>query len=204
MYFSYDSVRNVAYNPTLLNDNTMSHVQLINIEILTLPLPIDYRFLSMVTRFQNLFSLNVTLHTRNYESQLQALLDNAPRLYTLSFESWDTSDMPLYDYTSKSIRRLNLCGCDQLRRRICYDNKQCIKLSRSPLGVQCRVLNIEVKELESILILIYSMINLRTLRVSYEYDSHINESDIVELLQPCLPSRWNITRSCYGHFIIQS
>jgi hypothetical protein len=204
MHFSYDSIRNVGYNLTYLNDNTWSHIQLINIERLTIPLPMDYRFLSIITRFQNLCSLNVKIPTRNYESQLQALLDNAPRLYSLSFESWDTSEMPPYEYTSKSIRRLDLCGYNQLRRRICYDNKQCIKLSGSPLGIQCRVLNIEVKRVESIVILIYSMINLRTLHVSYEYDSRSNVYDNVELLQCVLPSRWNITRPYYGRFIIQS
>jgi hypothetical protein len=70
MHFSYDSVRTVVYNPIFLNDNTFLHIQLIDIEILTIPLPIDYRFLSIITRFQNLYSLYVTISTRNYESQL--------------------------------------------------------------------------------------------------------------------------------------
>jgi hypothetical protein len=61
-----------------------------------------------------------------------------------------------------------------------------------------------VKKAESVMILIYSTINLRTLHVSYEYDSRNNEYDILELLRPCLPSRWNITRFCYGYFMVQS
>ncbi len=79
-----------------------------------------------------------------------------------------------------------------------------MELSRSSLGIQCRVLIIEVQEAESIAELIYSMINLRTLEVSYKHDKRGNEHNLVELIQNCLPSTWLVTRSRYGHFFIRS
>ncbi len=40
-----------------------------------------------------------------------------------------------------------------------YDRKQCIELSQSSLGIQCQVLVIEIKEAQSIIELINSMMN---------------------------------------------
>ncbi len=204
MHFSYDSVRSVAYDPSFFNDDVLSRIQLINTEILYLQFPIDHRFLSIIPNFEKFLALNVIIYTRNYQSQLQSLLDSAPHLYSLAFESWNTSTMPPYQYTSTSIRRLNLGRVDQSRRRHGYDRKQCMDLSRSPLGIQCRVLIIKLEESGNIIELINSMTNLRTLDVSYEGDKRGNTYDLVELLQYRLPSQWTVTRRSYGNFIIQS
>ena len=135
---------------------------------------------------------------------MQALLDSAPRLYSLAFESSPTSVLPPCQYTSTSLRRLDLHGFDKsCRQYFSYDRKQCMKLIRSPLGIQCRVLFIEVEAPQSINDLINSMINLRTLHVWYEYDRRSNKYDFLEMLQDYLPS-WTVTRFCYGYFIIQS
>ncbi|CAF4645466.1 unnamed protein product [Rotaria sp. Silwood1] len=204
MYFSYDSVRNVAYKPPIFNNEALYHVHLFNVEVLTLEVPIDQRFLSIVLKFENLHSLNVTISTIIYRQQLQALFDNAPRLYSLSFESWNTSTTPPYQYTSATIHRLNLQGSDQSGVKHRYTRKQCLELSRSPLGIQCRVLLIAIEEPQCILDLIDSMINLRTLRVSYEYDKRSNKYDLIQVLQASLPSTWTVIRFCYGLLIIQS
>jgi hypothetical protein len=206
MHFNYDSVRKVGYEPSIfIDDALISRVQLNNIEILTLQLPIDDRFFSIIPNLENLFSLNVYIYTRNYQTQFQNLLDHAPRLFSLAFGSCYTSEMPPYQYTSSSVRRLDLHGFDKSsRQHYTYDRKQCMELSRSSLGIQCRVLIIEVQEAESIGELIYSMINLRTLEVSYEHDKRGNQYDLVELIQNCLPSTWVVTRSCYGHLFIRS
>jgi len=112
--------------------------------------------------------------------------------------------MPPYQYTSTSIRRLNLNGLDQSRRHHCYDRKQCMDLSRSPLGIRCRVLIIKVEEPGSIIELINSMTSLRTLDVSCERNKRGDEYDLAQLLQYRLPSQWTVTRHGYGKFIIQS
>ncbi|CAM4819956.1 unnamed protein product [Rotaria magnacalcarata] len=111
--------------------------------------------------------------------------------------------MPPYRYTSSSICRLDLQGYDPSRRRHRYDIRQCMELSRSSIGIQCRILAIEVEKPKCILQLIYSMLNLRTLHVSYENDKRSNQYDLVKVLQHYLPSTWSITRFCYGHIIIQ-
>jgi hypothetical protein len=205
MHFSYDTVRNVAYDPSVFNDDALSHVQLIDIEVLSLQLPIDHRFLLIIPKLENLRWFNLTIPTNNYQSQLQTLLDSAPRLYSLKFDLWKTSSMPPYQYTSSSIHRLDLHGFDKSRREhYYYDRTQCMELCKSPLGIQCRVLIIEVKHPGSIIKLIKSMINLRTLNVSYKYDRRGNKYDLVQLLQNILPSTWTVTRFCYGRIIIQS
>ncbi|CAF4072136.1 unnamed protein product, partial [Rotaria sp. Silwood1] len=204
MYFSYDSVRNVGYEQHIFSDEILQHVQLPNIEILFVRLPTDHRFFSIVSKFKNLHSLSISIPKIIYQSQLQVLLDNAPRLYSLAFESWKTSKPPPYQCTSKSIHRLDLHGSSRTSRKHHYTCKQCLELSRSSLGIQCQVLHIEVKELKCILQLIYSMINLRTLYVFYECDIRGNKIDLIKVLQDYLPSKWTVTRFCYGVFIIQS
>ncbi|CAF2635059.1 unnamed protein product [Rotaria sp. Silwood2] len=205
MHFSYDSVRNLAYGPPIFNDEALHHVHLNNIEVLYLHVPIDYRFLSRVPKLENLHSLNVVISTVIYQWQLQALFDNALRLYLLSFEARNTSSTsPPYQCTTASFHRLNLQNSGQSSYNHRYTSKQCLELSRSPIGIQCRVLLIEVEKLKCILDLIYSMINLRTLHVSYEYDKHSNKLDLAKALEECLLSTWTVTRFYYEYFVIQS
>ncbi|CAF3043174.1 unnamed protein product [Rotaria sp. Silwood2] len=204
MHFSYDSARNISYKSWLFNDIEFSHNQINNIKILSLILPTDHCFFSIFPKLENLYALNVDIFTENYQLQLQRLLDSAPRLFSLSFESWATSTMPPYQCTSSSIHRLDLRGSDGSRRRYRYDIKQCEELSQTPLGIQCRVLHIEVEQPVCILHLIYPMINLRTLDVSYDYDYRSNKYDMVKVLQHYLPSIWTVTEICHGKFIIRS
>ncbi|CAF1262675.1 unnamed protein product [Rotaria magnacalcarata] len=194
----------VGYEPWMFHDEALSHIQLTNIEKLSLQLPIDQQFFSIIPKLENLLSLTVAIPTENHRLQLQALLDRAPRLFALAFKFCVTSAMPPYRYTSSSICRLDLQGYDPSRRRHRYDIRQCMELSRSSIGIQCRILAIEVEKPKCILQLIYSMLNLRTLHVSYENDKRSNQYDLVEVLQHYLPSTWSITRFCYGHIIIQS
>ncbi|CAF2625426.1 unnamed protein product [Rotaria sp. Silwood2] len=87
MHFPSDSVRNVGYSLPIFDDAMLYNIQLINIERLSFQLSIDDRFLSIIPDFESLHSLCVTVPTIIGQSQLQALLDNASRLYSLSFES---------------------------------------------------------------------------------------------------------------------
>ncbi|CAF4686663.1 unnamed protein product [Rotaria sp. Silwood2] len=87
MHFPSDSVRNVGYSLPIFDDAMLYNIQLINIQRLSFQLSIDDRFLSIISDFESLHSLCVTVPTIICQSQLQALLDNASRLYSLSFES---------------------------------------------------------------------------------------------------------------------
>ena len=166
--------------------------------------PIDRRLISIIPNFQNLRSLNVTIPKKIYSSQLQVLLTSAPHLYSLGFNSWATSAVPPYSCTSTSIRELYLRGYNEPRRQYCYDSKQCMELTRSPLAIQCRVLIIAVEKAESVLKLINSMINLRTLHIYYEHAIHSNTYDFIELVKSRLPANWTVTAFCYGSMFIQS
>ncbi|CAF5099596.1 unnamed protein product, partial [Rotaria sp. Silwood1] len=66
--------------------------------------------------------------------------------------------MPPFNYSSNSVRRLDLQNIDRP-----YNHRQCIILSRSSLGKQCEVLSITVKYRKSILYLLRKMTNLRAL-----------------------------------------
>ena len=96
---------------------------------------------------------------------MQTLLDRAPHLRTLSFNQ-DASlplQMSLFKYTNASVRELNLRDCNY-----CFNEEECITLSRSSLGIQCEVLSIRVNNRESIINLVKNMINLRALNVKYD------------------------------------
>ncbi|CAF4755625.1 unnamed protein product [Rotaria sp. Silwood1] len=138
-YFSYDSVQQVSYSSSLFEDDTWSYIQLNNIRILHLQLPIDHHFFSIVPNIEHLHLLVVDIPERNDHLQLQALLDRALNLHFLVFNSWDTLEMPPYQLASASVRRLDLQGVNQSRHRHSYDLKQCMELSQSSLAIHCRV-----------------------------------------------------------------
>jgi hypothetical protein len=59
-----------------------------------------------------------------------------------------------------SVGELNLFGRDY-----CFNEEECILSSRSPLGVQCEVLFIEVNNCQTIIHLVKNMIKRRVLNV---------------------------------------
>ncbi|CAF1296531.1 unnamed protein product [Rotaria sordida] len=124
IYFSYDSVDKIRYELSLFNEESLSNIKLNNIEILSLKLSTDHRFFSVIPMFENLFSLNVVIPTEIYQLQLQALLDHVSHLFSLGFESWNTSAIPPYQYTSSSVRRLDLEGRDRSDRRHRFNCKE--------------------------------------------------------------------------------
>ena len=200
--YSYDHVRCLTYCSSIFTNTEFSNVELNHVEYLGLTLPFDDRFLSIFTCFDNLLSLGLKI-LNDYPFQLQSLLDKAPRLFQLEFLMWSTKEMSPYNLTSKSIRRLNLEGCDEFNNHHCFDHQQCIKLTESPLGIQCQVLHIEVGNPMSIFELVDKMINLRTLHVRYQYDSQSQQPDLLQLLKRYLPSTSSVTRTCYGQFLIR-
>ncbi|CAF1288356.1 unnamed protein product [Rotaria sordida] len=109
--------------------------------------------------FQSTY-LTIVIPTEIYQLQLQALLDHVSHLFSLGFESWNTSAIPPYQYTSSSVRRLDLEGRDRSGRRHRFNCKECAALIRSLLSKQCRTLAIEMEKSVCILALVHYMINL--------------------------------------------
>ncbi len=107
--------------------------------------------------------------------------------------------MPPFEYSNKSVRRLNLQDVDRV-----YNSQQCVTLSRSSLGMQCEVLSITVENRTTIIDLLNTMPNLRALNVLSRDDPWTGEDDdispskndeLVEWLQHRLPFTYTITRN---------
>jgi hypothetical protein len=201
--YSYDHVRCLTYHDSSVFTNTeFSNIELNHVQNLDLTLPFDNRFLSIFTHFDNLLWLGIRL-SDDYPFQLQFLIDKAPRLLELEFYVWSTEEIPPFNITSTSVRRLNLRGRDEFYNAHCFDRHQCITLSQSPLGIQCQVLHIEVKSPLGIVERVYKMINLRTLRVRYMKDSRSHKPDVLKWLQSRVPTASVVIRRNYPDYIIR-
>lgn len=198
-FFGYDAVRNVCYPSSVYSREVCSGMQMKNVDVLSVSLPTDQHFFTVFPRLDDLWSLCITIHSPDPPAQLQHLLDRAPRLFSLTFDSWSTKAMPPYGYTSRSVRRLNLRNTHRT-----YNEEQCTQLCQSPLGRTARVLLINVEKAVNILQLICYMKSLRTLRANYKGDDKRNKRDCLKDLRKHASSTWTIKREFYGHFIARS
>jgi hypothetical protein len=143
---------------SFFNQTLPSGIHLPNIYRLSIKFPLNDQFWSIIPSLNRLYSLEVSFHSDTFQSQLQALLDRASRLRYLCI-SQDGSlplQTSLFKYTHVSVRELYL-----QKYNYWFNEEECMTLCHSPLGVQCEVLFIHVKNRESILILVKNMINLR-------------------------------------------
>jgi hypothetical protein len=206
IYPSYNQVHILDYAIAPSENRVLPQFTFSNIHDLILYLPVDDNFWSIMPQFDHLKSLKMIPHdTDQYDFdsqfQLQTILDRAPRLYSLGFGAWSSTSMgmPPFEYSNKSVRRLNLIDVDRV-----YNSQQCVTLSRSSLGMQCEVLSITVENRTTIIDLLNTMPNLRALNVLSRDDSWKDEDDdsspskndeLVEWLQHRLPFTYTITRN---------
>ncbi|CAF4381639.1 unnamed protein product, partial [Rotaria magnacalcarata] len=66
MNHPYNSVRDIGYEPWMFHNEALSHIQMVNIEKLSLQLPIDQQFFSIIPKLENLLSLTVAIPTENH------------------------------------------------------------------------------------------------------------------------------------------
>jgi hypothetical protein len=185
----------------------MSQVRFSNIRFLSLLLPFDDQFLSVVSKLDQLVSLDVSVdsHSEDIQSQLQFLLDRAPRLQSLSFGSWLlSSQVSPIENTRVLVYRLNLQNYANGSHLRYFNNQQCSILSRSPLGVQCETLLINVEKRTNIVDLVNTMMNLRALivqceddRWNYKNSSLSKQDELIQWLRHRLPFTCTITRDSY-------
>lgn len=194
--WSYDHVHILNYRAPFKEDLTLYQCRFTNIQHLFLSLDADHQFWTIVPRFDRLISLEVSLNGRsdNVQSQLQSILDQAPRLELLKFGSWRTLELPIVELISTSIRQLDLRGCNR-----CFNEQECLTLINSPLGMQCEVLQISVEDRMNILDLITKMNNLRSLNVRCDDDKWNeklsgSDDELITWLQHRLLSTYEITR----------
>ena len=122
---------------------------------------------------------------------MQALLDQLFHLHRLHFYAYACSTWarPPLEFKYPSVRALGL-------KTIKYNNEQCAQLTRSPLGMQCEVLYIYVKNRTCILDLVKTMVNLRFLYVQcYENQRNQQSSQITDQLIQWLQHRISSKRT---------
>ncbi|CAF1261568.1 unnamed protein product [Rotaria sordida] len=208
-YWSYNRVHSLIYRTPIARESALSKFSFPNVHRLCLSLPSNDHFWSVVITLDQLISLDLALHddddnsNNHVRSQLQVVLDRAPRLYSLASRSWSDSQMCLIDNRSLSVRRLDLQGYDEdwLEERW-FDDEYCAKLSCSSLGIQCEVLLIRVEHRTTIIDLVNRMTNLRALNIKCRDDtfnesnnrSSFTEDELVKWLKERLPSAWIIAR----------
>jgi hypothetical protein len=172
-YYSYDHVHSLSYTSSL------STLRFCNIRHLYLKFPFNDEFWSTVPKLDQLTSVCLCMHN-NAEALLQTLLQRAPHLSSLTYDSSSSitpSELILLN-SKLIIHRLDLQGYNHW-----FNEDECSQLSRSLLGIHCKVLRIKVKNRTSILDLVETMINLCALNVQCQdddcvEDDHVDEDDI--------------------------
>ncbi|CAF0803015.1 unnamed protein product [Adineta steineri] len=165
----YDNQQNFCDNITDVSYEMFSQrripstVRMRNIEHLSITLPINDQFWSIVPSLNRLHSLMIlSSHIDHFQSQLQTLFNRAPNLCRLVIDQNKSShpQMLLFKCTNASIRELYL-KCHNHN----FSQQECEILVHSALGTQCEELSINVISYESIVYLVENMINLRSLDV---------------------------------------
>ncbi|CAF3290060.1 unnamed protein product [Rotaria socialis] len=208
----YNSVT-VISDITFFNHPMPSNIYLSNIIHLHIRLPINDRFWSIVPNLNKLKTLTLVYYNDMFESELQAILDRAPHLTTLTIRQ-DASlsmQMSLFKRANASIRKLDLENYAHY-----FNENECLLLARSSLGIQCEVLSIRVNNHENIITLVKSMINLRILYIyqsdemysnatfltrnndeTFPEQDQVNNNELIQWLRDHLPSTCLVIKDLY-------
>ena len=89
--WSFDSVHTLSYEYSLSSGVILPNFQFSSIKNLKLRLPIDNHFFLVIGRLNKLVTLTVSAIVDYDPSQLQAIIDRATHLYSLSFNKWLTN-----------------------------------------------------------------------------------------------------------------
>ncbi|CAF3937713.1 unnamed protein product [Rotaria sp. Silwood1] len=204
----YNGITSV--HETLFDQPMPLNIHASHIEYLAIKFPLNNQFWSNVPNFNRLKTLTVVSHTDNFQSNIQALLDRASNLYSLKI--YQNASLPLqtslFQYRNTSVRQFNLNECYYH-----FNDEECIRLCHSPLGIQCEILYIKIKNRESIIYLVQNMMNLLSLHVQCEDEKYYhrltltnndndkygirkigNEDELVQWLKDCLPSMRSVSR----------
>ncbi|CAF2191775.1 unnamed protein product [Rotaria magnacalcarata] len=138
------------------------NINLPNIQDLDIKLPINNQFWFIVPSLKQFHSLTVSSYTDSFYSQLQFLHGQEPNLHRLTVRQGASLpfQLSLFKLTNATVRQL--LHLDYYYYYY-FNEEECVKLSNSLLVIQCQILFIRVKDLESVIILVKNMINLRAL-----------------------------------------
>lgn len=140
-----------------------------------------------------LTTLSVNIVNQYSSSEFQALLDRALQLYTLivHFLNVQSYMNVLFEVASPSIRRLHINP--KARQQFCaFDDLQCTAFAKCSLACQCEVLEIRVQSLDSVMNLVNSMNNIRTMKIHVPEYPQIERDQVkiklIEWVQNHLPA----------------
>ena len=199
----YDRVRTLRYKTAGGNTRSKLHSWTFPcIRYLEIDALFDEHLLSILpSRLNDLTSVRVTCSEDVGDSQLQKLLDRAPHLYRLTIQ-YDCSIQSIFDrWRSSSIRRLALLPSSTDESDLAFDEADCWALYSTPLGRQCEVLSIHVKQRLTIVQLIKRMPCLRLLTVRcYDttfdiWQSSSAHDELIDWLRSHCPSTCRISRN---------
>jgi hypothetical protein len=111
------------------------------------------------------------------QSQLQNLLDRSSHLRELRISQHASLplQMSLFKLTSPSICEIYLQKSNHR-----FNEKESLTLSHSPLGLQCEILSIKVKNRQSIIILVQNMAKLKALYSQFEDDEYSKHRSLTQ------------------------
>ncbi|CAM2698650.1 unnamed protein product [Rotaria socialis] len=172
----YQSITQII-SPTLFDQPIPSGICLPKINYLCINLPINDSFWSIAPILNQLKSLKILMHTNAFQSQVQELLNRAPHLIKLSINQYESISLQtaLFKYTNLSVCELDLRNINHH-----FNEEDCIRLSRSPLGVQCETLSILVHNRDSIISLVENMHKLRALNVRCRDETYVESTVSME------------------------
>jgi hypothetical protein len=164
-YRSYDCVKSLDMSETKSSASHnlslfTSHFR--KVDHLRINIPFDDNFLFRFLSLNILTSVELIFSTDSVYDQLQILVDQTPRLYSLKLISCKTLDRTLFHLTSQSIDRLHIKESSSNGSNSVNDD-DCNKLINCPLGVRCQVLLIDILNRSDVIHIIRNMSNLRLL-----------------------------------------
>lgn len=193
---SYDRVTDVFYKGRI-DDIASYHTFYPRIRRLTLKLPFDNHFWTIIPTLDYLSSLKVigNQENRRSESQLKGILNRAPDLAFLSVDAMLFLPLAQFPITHPSLCQLEL-KTSRSRPNRYLSATQCSVLADSLLGRQCKVLTIRVENRAIILDLIDKMYNLRALNFECQDDSSSlrPNDELVKWLKNSVPEACAVDR----------
>jgi hypothetical protein len=158
-----------SYDQRFFTQSIPPDIDLSNIQYLRIKLPIDNQFWFIVPSLKRLDSLSILNYRNEFQSELQAILDQATQLRCLHIHQ-DISlplQTSLFTCSNASIRRFLVKKCGYY-----FSKDECRQLICSPLGTQCDVLSVMVYERQNVIYLIEILLNLRVLNIECKDDKY--------------------------------
>jgi hypothetical protein len=167
-----------------------SDLRFANVQHLEVELPICDQFFSALSRFDRLRSIHIGNTVRVspdlLPSQLQSVIDRAPRLHSISIGSLSSHNAQqiLLQITSDSIRCIDLGRSHDPYWPRCFTDDDIEAFIACPLARTCATLSLVVDDRKQIARLVEGMPKLMALKIEYEPARHVppNRNQVIQFM----------------------